>query len=131
MSLWIDVDKVKEVLLSDGWHTVEKESFDTDSYELHHGEHVVVAGGSVPGVPHTGATWLELAQGYGGTTGDYYRRVWCPLTAILGLRSVVIAPQGSGGPRPRIKPVGWLVDDSLGDEAVDETTEGGGGAIEE
>lgn len=40
MSLYIDVDKVAEALLADGWHAVTDGSFDLDSYEFHHGDHV-------------------------------------------------------------------------------------------
>jgi len=33
MSLAIDIDRVTAVLLADGWHQVEEESFVLDSYE--------------------------------------------------------------------------------------------------
>jgi hypothetical protein len=56
MSLRIDIDYVKSVLLADGWHPVYKESFDIDSYEfiqeansrpmlIHSGEHSTCAAG--------------------------------------------------------------------------------------
>ncbi len=33
MSLAIDTDKITEVMLPDGWHTVAKGSFSLDAYE--------------------------------------------------------------------------------------------------
>lgn len=33
MSLALDVDNIRSVLLADGWHTVSGKSFDLDSYE--------------------------------------------------------------------------------------------------
>ena len=70
MSLAIDVRAVRMVLLNDGWHRVVKESFIVDVHGYQSGEDVVP-------VPGTGATWLE---------GDD-TRVYCPLTAILAVRT--------------------------------------------
>ena len=70
MSLAIDVHAVRMVLLNDGWHRVVQESFTVDLYEYQSDE------ATVP-VPGTGATWLE---------GDD-TRVYCPLTAILAVRT--------------------------------------------
>jgi hypothetical protein len=76
MSLYIDVDKVTQVLLADGWHVVAKQSFTLDSYEFHHKDEVILYGGQVQGVPSAGAEWL-------GPEGDHFA---CPLTAILAVR---------------------------------------------
>ena len=46
MSLALDIDKVKAVLLADGWHAVAGESFMLDSYEYTWGEEVVHGGGN-------------------------------------------------------------------------------------
>jgi len=37
MSLAIDTDKITEVMLPDGWHTVAKGSFGLDAYEFERG----------------------------------------------------------------------------------------------
>ena len=82
MSLEIDVDKVTDVLLADGWHKVGKSTFAIDAYEFiqRRGEGrdpiMLVSGGSVQGVPSTGATWLDAK------TKSY---VSCPLTSILAV----------------------------------------------
>lgn len=77
MSLSISVDKVKQVLLADGWHKVIDGSFDLDAYEFLWNDEVLVGGGSVQGVPSTGAKWKE-------EDGSY---IACPLTAILAVKS--------------------------------------------
>jgi|SRR6266550_6509050 len=89
MSLAIDIDKVSDVLLADGWHHVEfakgKSTFVIDAYEfLEHREKgrdplVHVGGGLVAGVTSTGAEWLERES------GESYL-VTCPLTAILAVK---------------------------------------------
>lgn len=76
MSLNIDVDKVTEVLLADGWHTVADGSFDLDSYEFHHGDHVLHGGGR-SGVCATGFTFRD-ANG---------ESLFGPLTAILAVKT--------------------------------------------
>ncbi len=77
MSLAIQVDDVQEVLLSDGkWYVVEGKTFNLDAYEFLHGDHTLLGGGSVPGVPHTGATWA----------GESGRIFCCPLTAIQAVK---------------------------------------------
>ena len=76
MSLAINVDLVTHVLLADGWHTVHGDSFDLDAYEYMHEKNPIVKGGSVAGVPSTGAVWLESD----GT------RIMCPLTSVLAVR---------------------------------------------
>ena len=77
MSLAIQVDDVQEVLLSDGkWYVVEDKSFNTDAYEFKDGDKIVLAGGSVRGVPDIGATW----KGEGDSV------FFCPLTAIQAVK---------------------------------------------
>jgi hypothetical protein len=88
MSLEIEADKISDVLLADGWHHVEfakgKSTFGIDAYEFleHRGEEretALVGGGTVAGVPSTGAEWLERQSGK-----SYV--VTCPLTSILAVR---------------------------------------------
>ena len=79
MSLAIQVDAVQEVLLSDGnWYVVKDKTFSLDAYEFVHGKEVLLGGGSVEGVPMTGAKWE-------GETG---RLFCCPLTAIQAVKYV-------------------------------------------
>ena len=86
MSLSIDVDSVREVLLADGtWHQVVNDSFELDAYEYLRDKEFKPGGGSA-GVrlgggqekllPATGARWTERDQS--GNT----RTVFCPITAI-------------------------------------------------
>ena len=85
MSLMINVQRVKEVLLPDGWHEVANSSFDMDAYEYSFcapdcdpgcTKHMCLKGGASPLVTSTGASWSERDQ-YGKS-----RTVSCPLTAI-------------------------------------------------
>jgi hypothetical protein len=78
MSLYIEVDSVKAVLLADGWHNVVSKSFDLDAYEFHHEDQILLGGGqeSKVGVPATGATWKESDN----------TQVACPLTAVLAVK---------------------------------------------
>lgn len=85
MSLAIQIDKVMEILLSDGWHRVEPGSFTVDSYEFLQGDELLVSGGQVAGVPSTGAGWKELNAS----------PMACPLTSILALRLSTSLPKGS------------------------------------
>lgn len=88
MSLAIDVDRVREVLLADGWHQVVNNSFEMDAYEYERSEErkpgggdagMRLGGGVEDLVPATGATWVERnAQGHA-------RSVFCPITAILAV----------------------------------------------
>ena len=92
MSLAIDIEKVSDVLLADGWHHVEfakgKSTFVIDAYDfLEHREEgreplIHVSGGTVAGVPSTGAGWLEHESGK-----SYV--VTCPLTAILAVKRFI------------------------------------------
>jgi len=43
-SLGIQVNEIKQVLLADRWHEVEKESFALDAYEFMDGEQAVARG---------------------------------------------------------------------------------------
>ena len=77
MSLAIEVDRVSQVLLSDGkWHKVKGKSFDLDAYEFMHENRMILGGGTVEGGPSTGATWQE-------PDGSF---VVCPLTAVQAVR---------------------------------------------
>ncbi len=89
MSLAIDVDRVDQVLLADGWHHVADHSFDLDAYEFMHDGRAVLAGGQVSLVPSTGARWTE-------PDGSV---VACPMTAILAVKSGRRADQETGGRR--------------------------------
>ena len=86
MSLAIDIDSVKEVLLPDGtWHRVADDSFEIGAYEYVRAKEVQPDGGDA-GVrlggeqeellPARGARWTET-NSYGKK-----RRVFCPITAI-------------------------------------------------
>ena len=77
MSLAIDVNGVDAVLLLDGWHQVANASFDVDAYEYAAGGRMLLEGGTVAGVPTTGATWKEPDGAI----------VACPITAILATKS--------------------------------------------
>jgi hypothetical protein len=90
MSLAINIDHVVSVLLGDGdWHDVLQEkgvsTFDTDSYEYVRGSlkggdfELIVGGGSVAGIPATGARWEEIDRGVKSV-------VSCPLTSVLAVR---------------------------------------------
>lgn len=75
MSLDIHADKVREVLLADGWHRVDAGTFDIDAYEfVKHGSDILL-GGACKLVASTGAVWTE-----GGA-----RTIACPLTSILAV----------------------------------------------
>jgi hypothetical protein len=77
VSLRIDEDSVVAVLLADGWHQVKQgTSFALDAYEYESGGRQTLVGGSVTGVPGTGASWIEP----GGTI------ISCPLTSVLAVR---------------------------------------------
>jgi hypothetical protein len=80
MSLAIDVSKISDVLLADGWHAVADNSFVTDAYEYVKGAVVLHAGGS-SGVCSTGFHFAEAA-GRGAVAN-----VEGPLTAILAVRT--------------------------------------------
>jgi hypothetical protein len=80
MSLAIDVDKVKAVLLADGWHQVAKtegtSTFKIDAYEFVSGDggtRLSIGQGERASV--AGATWIEPDG-----------KISCPLTSVLAVR---------------------------------------------
>lgn len=79
MSLAIDVDKVTDVLLADGWHAVKDYSFSIDSYEYiwgGGGGDTLLGGGNEP-----------LLPAYGFAFTDHTERTLCgPLTAVLAVK---------------------------------------------
>lgn len=88
MSLAIDIDKITEVLLVDGWHKVAMNkqgisTFDLDAYEYiqQRGEHkdplLLLPGGNEQLVPATGFNFAES----GGSI------IYGPVTAILAVRT--------------------------------------------
>lgn len=84
MSLYIDIDTVTSVLLADGqWYDVLDRSFDLDSYEMHHEQHVILGGGNVAGVPSTGFRFVT--RGLNPDAIGSRRLIMGPLTAILAL----------------------------------------------
>jgi hypothetical protein len=91
MSLEIDVEKIAEVLLADGWHKVSavgdgRSSFGLDDYEFHaapvqekphpqpNADQQAKAGQDQPAT--SGARWSE-------SDGS---RVFCPVTSILAVK---------------------------------------------
>lgn len=87
MSLAIDVDRVRRVLLADGWHTVTDDSFYLDSYEyLWYGEDprdksdpMVLQGGGSGGVCPVGFRFLSEGSLFMG-----------PLTAIQAVQYATV-----------------------------------------
>jgi hypothetical protein len=77
MGLRISIDAVTHVLLADGWHAVDKRSFNLDTYEYLEDGEVIYTGGKHAAIPATGAKWLESD----GT------EVSCPLNSVLAVRS--------------------------------------------
>jgi hypothetical protein len=76
MSLAIDVDRVRAVLLDDGWHEVDSASFTLDAYEYHYRDRMLVGGGRVEGVPSTGFSFTDQTGG----------EICGPLDAVLAVR---------------------------------------------
>lgn len=75
MSLNIEVDHVRQVLLNDGWHHVNDSSFEIDTYEFRWEDETRLGGGQEPLLPMRGARWME--SGF---------LICCPLTSILAVR---------------------------------------------
>jgi hypothetical protein len=78
MSLRIDVDKVDQVLLSDGWHKVDGRSFSLDAYEFVDQNETVFTGGQDDRISSTGAQWNEPD----GT------KIACPLNSVTAVKLV-------------------------------------------
>lgn len=76
MSLWIDVDKVVAVLLADGWHDVDNNSFALDAYEYHWQERPMHMGGH-SGICATGFSFTVHPGGY---------QFVGPLSSILAIK---------------------------------------------
>ena len=75
MSLALDVSRVEQVLLTDGWHRVAHASFELDAYEFIHDARTVLAGHPTL-IPSVGGRWTE-------PDGSV---VACPVTAILAVK---------------------------------------------
>ena len=91
MSLEIDVEKISEVLLADGWHTVSavgdgRSSFGLDVYEFRepHGQQPDPR-------PNAAQQAKEGTEQHGARTGARWTesdgsRVFCPVTSILAVK---------------------------------------------
>lgn len=77
MSAAISVDKVKTVLLADGWHDVAGASFTVGTYEYARSNAVAPASGPPGDHP--------MGFGFREPSGDH---LYGPLTAILAVRIV-------------------------------------------
>ena len=63
MSLFINVDHIKSVLLKDGkWYQVWDNSFVLDSYEFHHKNHIQFAGAASNLVCATGFSFKTAGE---------------------------------------------------------------------
>lgn len=92
MSLAIDIDKIQQVLLADGWHECARFkdgrlSFSMDAYEYiepieDRDPYVLMGGGSVDGVPSTGFSFIEVVN-------SKRLQVCGPITAVLAVRCVM------------------------------------------
>ncbi len=69
MSLYIETEEVWRVLLADGWHAVDAQSFDIDAYEFIYQGDIVHGGG-------TGFSFSE--------DGD---QIYGPMTSILAVNT--------------------------------------------
>jgi len=86
MSLAIDMDSVKEVLLPDGkWHQITDDSFEIDTYQYLRAKKaqpggddakVRLGGGQEEVLSACGARWIET------NSNGKKRRVFCPITSI-------------------------------------------------
>ncbi len=90
MSLGIDVDRVSEVLLADGWHDVKffkgESSFELDAYEYIRKHEGRTDPDVRQGVPSTGATWFDV---------NHNAQIFCPVTSIL---AVMVKEQAQAQP---------------------------------
>ncbi len=76
MSLALDVSRVEQVLLMDGWHRVANASFELDAYEFIHAAGRTIIAGQPTLIPSMGGRWTE-------PDGSV---VACPVTAILAVK---------------------------------------------
>jgi len=58
MSLALDVSRVEQVLLMDGWHRVANASFELDAYEFIHAGRTIIAGQPTL-ISSMGGRWTE------------------------------------------------------------------------
>jgi hypothetical protein len=77
MSLSIEVESVRSVLLADGWHDIVRKSFELDAYEFHADVVPILAGGAIAGVPSLGAKWTDATDG---------QVIACPITSVLAVK---------------------------------------------
>ncbi len=90
LSLAIEIDQVRAVLLDAGWHTVYWKdgvsTFDLDSYEYLHGENEVRMGGGdyeSCGIPALGFAFLSCSvQGAGLAKDEPGDWIYGPITSI-------------------------------------------------
>jgi hypothetical protein len=75
MSLALDLSRVEQVLLMDGWRRVANASFELDAYEFIRDGRAVLAGQPTL-IPSIGGRWTE-------PDGSV---VACPVTAILAVK---------------------------------------------
>jgi hypothetical protein len=64
MSLALDVSRVEQVLLMDGWHRVANASFELDAYEFIHAGRTIIAN------PRSSRPWAGGGQ---SPTGRWWR----------------------------------------------------------
>lgn len=74
MSLAIDIEKIRSVLLADGWHDITTGSFDLDAFEFISGENTIHKGGQ----SDVCATGFRFVDKSGTVCG--------PLTTVLAVR---------------------------------------------
>ena len=82
MSIAIQCDKVKSVLLSDGWHVVHKNCFGIDTYEFLWNEQILLGGGS-SGVCASGFYFNEVNI---NEVPFKYPLIAGPLTSIIAVQ---------------------------------------------
>jgi len=94
MSLAININRIKRILLADGWHKVIKDTFFIDSYEFveewiaeqegkPYATNAVFNGGQDKMITSTGACWTE--DNISNDADDDEREMYCPLTSILAI----------------------------------------------
>jgi hypothetical protein len=112
MSLLINVDKIRDVLIEDEWHTVYWNdgisTFNLDSYEFMHQRDedrdddflLLLGGGQCDGVPSTGFAFQECAvEGLGDAKDQPGDWIFGPLTSIKAVRTWPHQRTGTGSDR--------------------------------